>query len=449
MIRSIPVTLGIISCCLLPSIQAQGLFESAGEDSGNSGTQKSKLFSLNGYVKGSFYGGQNIENDPIISGANAQVSLKLDSKISEIGKVFTEVRLNAGIIRDSSSINFDIREAWASVSKGPLDVKVGRQIVSWGRADALNPTNNITPKNETVLSSEFDDTRLGNELLQVKTKFGISSLQGIWIPNYRADVLPLSGADIPSSITIGKSKYPDLSFKNGGYAFRYELTHSLIDGSLSYFNGYATLPGFDFFMDQNGLILIPHAYRMQAMGADFSTAVKSIGLRGEAALKYPVNNYKNSVYIPNPFAQYVFGIDKSIANVTFLLQYSGLYVLDFNKIPVPVLKNPDDLMSQYYYAAQIAAKEIKEINRLFTGTTDRASHSITGNIQLSSLYETLHFKLAGMYNFTTKDFAVNPSVSYDIADAINISIGGRYIDGPKESLNAMVSNLLSFAYAEL
>ena len=54
-----------------------------------------------------------------------------------------------------------------------------------------------------------------------------------------------------------------------------------------------------------------------------------------------------------------------------------------------------------------------------------------------------------MYNFTTEDYAVNPSASYDIADAVSLIVGGRYIDGPEGNLNNMISNLMSFVYTDL
>ena len=101
------------------------------------------------------------------------------------------------------------------------------------------------------------------------------------------------------------------------------------------------------------------------------------------------------------------------------------------------------------YSADLAAAEIERLNRQFTGTADNVSHAVTGNVQWNTLYETLHMKIAGMYNFTTEDYVVNPSVSYDIADALNLTVGGRYLDGPDESLNHMVSNLMSFVYTEL
>ncbi len=430
---------------------AQGLFENAGNESKDSasGDTPSKALQIGGYVKGALFGGQDNAEKTIMSGSYGQAALKISAEKSGLGRVFAEARLNAGYNRGSAFAAIDVREAWCGVSPGPFDIKLGRQIIQWGRADAVNPTNTITPKDETALSSESDDTRLGNELLQIKAKVGISSIQGVWIPCYRPDVLPIADAEIPSGISIEDPQYPDIRFSNGGYALRFEVTHPSVDGSVSYFNGYSTLPGFDFSPGQTGLSLIPRAYRIHAAGADFSTTAGSLGLRGEAAFKYPFDDYRDLVHVPNPYVQYVFGIDKSIGNWSVLLQYSGLSVIDYKKLAKPALKDSLDPYAVKMYMAALASFEIDKMNRLFTGTSDQVSHSLLGNIQWSTLYETLHLKLAGMYNFTTKDYAINPSISYDIADAVNLAVGGRSVDGPDESQNSMVSNLMSFVYTEL
>ena len=447
-----PVAIEVAISFLLPAtILAQGLFENAGNDNNDSasGLKQSKALSINGYVKGALFGGRDSADNTIVSGSYAQAALKFNAEKTGMGRAFAEVRLDAGNNRGSTFAACDVREAWGDVSPGPFDIKLGRQIISWGRADAINPTNNITPKDETVISSEFDDTRLGNELLQIKAKISQLSIQGIWIPCFRPDVLPLSGAKIPSGIIIAGPVYPDVRFNNGSYALRLEYTAPSLDGSASYFNGYATLPGFDYTLSQTGLSLIPRAYRMHAGGADFSTAIGSIGVRGEAAVKYPYDDYNKDVYVPNPYVQYVLGLDKSIGNWSALVQYSGIFVLNYKKIADPVLTDPLDPMAQALYASALAAAEIKRMNRLFIGTSDEISHSLTGNIQWNTLYETLHLKISGMYNFTTKEYALNPSTSYDIADAICLNVGGRYLTGPGGSLNDMVSNLMSFVYTEL
>jgi hypothetical protein len=436
---------------LTTALYAQGLFESASVDSGaaTAAERQSPPLALSGFVKGAAFGGHNAANEEALTGSYAQTSLKLDFRKAGLARAFAEVRLNAGYNREAPFADWDIREAWAAVSPGACDIKFGRQIIAWGRADGINPTNNITPRDQSVLSSEYDDTRLGNELLLAKVNLGRASLQGIWLPYYRPDVLPISGARLPATIAIGAPVYPDHRIENSGCAFRFDLALSAFDGSLSYFNGYATLPGFDYTLSQTGLQLIPRAYRMQAIGADFSTTLASIGLRGEAAVKIPRDDYKKNLFVPNPCIQYVLGLDKSIGDWSLLAQYSGTYVYEFDEPTVPQLTDPFNPLAQMHYAALMAGAEIQRLNRLFTGTSHELSHTVTGQIQWNTMYETLHLKLAGMYDFTTEDYAINPDITYDITDAVGISAGGRYLDGPEKNLNNMVSNLMSFVYTEL
>lgn len=430
---------------------SQGLFESASSDSplttGSQSTNKTIDFS--GFLKGAIYGGNNDNHDPAIIGGYGQTSLKLNVDKNGIGTAFAEVRINAGNVRGTEPVVCDVREAWGSVALKGLNVKLGRQIIVWGRADALNPTNNITPKNEMVLSSEYDDARLGNELLQLKTKIGSSSLQGIWVPYYRPDVLLLGGAAIPAGVAIKDPVYPDEKFSNGSYAIRLDIMAPSIDGSISYFNGYATLPGFDYALGSSGLSLIPKAYRMQVIGGDFSTSVGFYGLRAEAAVKIPIDDYENQAFIPNPYGQAVLGIDWSIGDCSILVQYSGLYVYNFKKVNDPILQNPQDPNEQRIYGAAVAKAEMERMNRLFTSTSDQFSHSITANLQWNILHETLHLKLSGLYNITTEEYAVIPSAAYDVADAISLTIGGRYLDGKTETLNYLVSDMMSQVYTEL
>jgi hypothetical protein len=444
------VCAGIAAFLALP-LYAQGLFESASSDSTAGATEadQSKALVVGGFIKGAFFGGHDNDHEEAVTGAYGQTSLKLDYKKSGIARAFAEARLTAGFNRELPFADVEVREAWGAVSPGFLDIKAGRQIIAWGRADGINPTNNITPRDQTILSSEYDDTRLGNELLLAKIARKGFGITGIWIPYFRPDVLPLDGAELPAGITIAEPVYPDHRIKNGGYALRLDCFLSSFDGSLSYFNGFATLPGFDYSLGLTGLSLIPRAYRMQAIGADFSTTVASLGLRGEAAVKIPDDDAKSNVFVPNTWVHYVFGLDKTIGNWSVLAQYSGVYVNDFQDIVKPQLMNLFDPRAQMQYAALSAAAEIRRLNRLFTGTSREVSHSVTGQVQWNAMYETLHIKLAGMYNVTTEDYALSPDLTYDISDAVGISVGGRYLNGPEGEINDLVSDLMSFVYTEL
>jgi hypothetical protein len=155
------------------------------------------------------------------------------------------------------------------------------------------------------------------------------------------------------------------------------------------------------------------------------------------------------VFTPNPYVQAVVGIDRSIGNWSLLFQYSGVYVYNFKKIADPVLLNPLDPNELALYGAAVAKAEIERLNRLFTNTSDEFSHSITANVQWNTMHETLHLKLSGLYDFTTEEYAIVPNATYDVADAISLTIGGRYLDGKKETLNHLVHDMMSHVYTEL
>lgn len=53
------------------------------------------------------------------------------------------------------------REAYLDWAQEAWSVRLGRQIISWGRADSLNPTDKFAPKDFTLLSPDDDAQRQG------------------------------------------------------------------------------------------------------------------------------------------------------------------------------------------------------------------------------------------------------------------------------------------------
>jgi hypothetical protein len=436
------------------TLSGQGLFESAqgvsaGKDSVKSPSGSLPGFGMNGFVKAAFFAGRNATDDPVMQSGYAEGSLKLSVSKSGLGKAFAEIRCRSDAAYKEAAPAFDLREAWATAFVGPLDITLGKQIIAWGRGDAINPTNNVTPMDPMAYSSEFDDTRLGNLLVQAKLHYRQFSVQGIWIPLYRPDVLLFSKAELPSNVVIGAPSYPDNKLDNSGCAFRFDWTSSMLDGSLSYFNGFETQTAFDYTLGFSGISVIPTAYRMHAIGLDFASTIGSLGLRGEAAAKIPFKDHAGHAFVPQRCAQYLFGLDRSIADWTFLVQYSGTYVFDFAENREPLLMDPANPLAQMNYGVAMAAYSMERFNRLFTGTSAEFGHAVTGQVQWNTLFQTLHISLAGMYDFTIEDYAVNPTITYDITDAFGVTVGGRYLDGPQDGLNTLITDPMSSGYVEM
>jgi hypothetical protein len=89
-----------------------------------------------------------------------------------------------------------------------LDVRVGRQIVARGRADGVNPTDNLTGEDLTLLTPDDDDRRLGTTAVRASYYPGDISFTGFWLPEFRGHRFPLPpapGLTFAASATSGRA----------------------------------------------------------------------------------------------------------------------------------------------------------------------------------------------------------------------------------------------------
>jgi hypothetical protein len=436
------VKIVIILLVMATEIQAQGLFENAGDEENK---QENQIINMTGYIRGvSYIGESSEEKGAEIKNLYGEATLKIQTKKMTFGDAFSEIRIKNGYNFGDEIKIIDLREAYINVYAGKFDFRVGKQIVVWGRADGFNPTNNITSQDFTVFSPEADDSRLGNFL--IRSKFHINTelgLEAIWIPHYKASVLPLGIMPLPEGFLLGESLYPNANLNNSGYAAKFNFNYPKIDGSISYFNGYNPLPGLEFGIpvlkaDSTFAISISNrAYKQQVIGADFSTVVGGYGLRGELAYRITEGNYEEMAYISNPDIRYVFGIDKTIGNFNLIAQYIGRYVIDFVK-----LKIPSDSTSVMNY-------ENNHYNRLFAGQTNEVIHSVSIRPALNLFYDMLTIETFGMYNITTDEFLLVPKITYSISDNLKFSIGANYYHGKENSLYDLMSTTMSSGFFEL
>jgi len=394
-------------------IGAQSLFEDAvSGDSGAAEATEKRAYELNGYVRGVFCGGKIPDkNEAEVKSEYAEASLKLKVQKHDFGDAFMEIRF--------CEADIDLREAYVSIYPGSFDFCIGRQIVAWGRADAFNPTNIITPQNMLVRSVEEDDRREGNFLVRSFYNLKPFRIEAIWIPVYSPSLLPLG-------MSPEQTDYPDSNLKNSGFAAKLNVELASFESSFCYFNGYNPFPGNNI----EGSSIIATAYRIHMAGADFSTAVASYGLRGEFAFRYPCKDYESNVYIPNPDLQYVLGVDREFGDFSIIMQYSGRYVLDYTEL------------------LQIASP-IEKNNRMFSGQQNQVSHTLSFRHVLSLLHEILFLELFASYNLTTEELFLRPKVFYDITDALRVTLAAELFTGPDETLYGTIDEQSSALFLEL
>ena len=112
-------------------------------------------------------------------------------------KPSVDLRAQAQNLTRSSSIDVNLREAFVEKSVGAFDFRVGRQIAVWGRADKVNPTDNLTSRDFSLLVTDDEDQRSGPFATQVVYNLDSWRLIGIWQAEWRSPVFP-SGPLLPA-----------------------------------------------------------------------------------------------------------------------------------------------------------------------------------------------------------------------------------------------------------
>ncbi len=477
-------------CCLLlmsimfiPNLVHAGLFEDAlsgdeetskidtesGEEadapSSSSGFAASAggfNFELNGYLRGDLYVGKMPDEEAAeVKSGFGEAALKLRVRKNPYGDAYGELRFRSGY--ESGEMKFvpDLREAYLNIYAGPFDFRLGHQIVVWGRADGFNPTDNLTPKDSSSRSPNEDDRRIANFGLRTFLNLDPVRIEAVWMPFFRESKLP----DFPLSenIVMREAVYPDTNLKNGTMAARLHLETPSFDMSLSYLYGHSNTPALllkevdlsNGFPPTVGVALT--AYRHQVIGFDFSASVKDwFGLRGEAAYKRPWENSSNS-YVPEQDIQYVLGIDREFANgnASFILQYIGKYVFDWQKretleIPTDSTQVPQALIMSFAASPENTIDKgiIAPKNSMIAGQTEEVQHSVSLRLEGKFLHETLKLEAVGLLNISTLEWMLRPKLTYDISDGFSFLVGGEIFMGPDDSFYGSIDEMQSAGYVE-
>ena len=462
---------------LSPGLHAQGLFEQAlaepepaGAPDAASGPSSSSL-EIGGYLRGALWGGKvPDEAASELKSGYGEAALTLRARTGGLGDAMAELRFRSG--RDSASQAaassvMDLREAYVNLWLGPLDLRLGQQIIAWGRADALNPTDNVTPKDMSFRSANEDDRRIANLALRATLNMDAFRLETIWVPCYRMSRLP--DFSLGGPLVIGAPQAPDADLSNGTGAARLHLETAVFEASLSYLFGYSTMPGVTLQgvdISASGTpvaTLAMTAYQHQVAGLDFSTTLGDwAGLRGEVAWRQALDSEDaQSSWKPRPEVLAVLGLDREFGDLWVILQYAGRFVLDHDAPAHGALDmsaiegaSPEVLATVLPVMEDTIRDEIAWRNRIIAGQSEEISHQVLARLNWSLLYETLSLSLLGSFNVSTREWLARPSLVYQIEDALALSMGAEiYAQGlfrdADDTLYGMIDETMTAGFVEL
>ncbi|MFA8342608.1 MAG: hypothetical protein ACEPO8_06495 [Rhodothermaceae bacterium] len=405
-----------------------------------SGNQQSPSYELNGYIRSGIYAGKNPLNNKIHSkSAYAEAALKIKVTKFDFGNAFADIRFNKSLLNKNSEIDINLNEAYVNVYLDNFDFRIGEQIVVWGKADGYNPTNNITPMNIFLFSPEEDDRRKGNFLLRGFYNFDLFRIEAIWIPVFESSYFPLENLSLPDKITMKSPDHPSHDFSQSSVAVRLHYEHPDIDGSISYFNGFLPQSGIKVnHLPDNKAEIFLSPYRSHVLGFDFSTTVGNYGLRGEFSYTIPFDDKTLTESTPGKQLEYIVGVDFERGDWSFIFQYLGKYVNDFNK-PIFFSYEFSNLINNY----------VLNMNRLILSTTDEISHSVSFRPSVKLLNETLSIELLGQAKLTSSELFLKPKIIYDITDDLEVTCGAQLFFGDDNTLYDKISKTSSALFLEV
>ena len=334
-------------------------------------------------------------------------------------------RYPANVERDQKT-ELDLREALLSVSRGDLDVRLGRQQIVWGEAISSFVTDVVNPRDfREFILPDFSELRIPIWALDFTYRLGPGlSFEGVWTPDVRISKLPKQGAEFQfappayrfSNPVIRLPDNPDeftIARSEGG--FRLSALMRGWDLSLIYYDQADKIPVF--FQRRlpqpvgpDVIALEPRHPRVHIVGATLAKSFEPVVLRSEVALtigkRYETTNPLDADgVVRRDTLDYLIGVDYTFfSKIDATLQLSQ-----------KILTGSATNLTRGAVEAQVTTSAAL---RLATGFFDN----------------TLNPTLLFVVNANRGDYRVSPRIDWLATGAVTFSVGADIFEGPRRTL---------------
>lgn len=210
---------------------------------------------------------------------------------------------------------FSLRRLSATFHKQRFTAELGRQLIRWGKADILNPTDRFAPRDFLAV---VDNDFLGVTAARLTYEAKAGTLDLVYTPRFTPSRGPLLGQrwTPPLPVRDAGSRFP------GGPQFGARWNHlaSGYEFSLSFFEGFNHLPLIDV---QFPPIRVQRYFpQMRMYGADAAMPLRWFTLKGEAAY------FTSTTSTADEYVQYVIQLERQTGEWSFVGGYAGENVTD-------------------------------------------------------------------------------------------------------------------------
>ena len=323
-----------------------------------------------------------------------------------------------------------LRELFWKARFGQLDLRVGRQLIVWGRADALNPTDSIGGRDYTRLVSDDTDQRDGADAVLATYAIGTQyRAHMVLLPRALSDVIPL-GRQPMQSVSI---EAPEHRLQ---YALKLDHDGGSVDWSLSYFNGIDRMPDLSLVgVSAAGVATHLSNHRVQVLGGDFSTTIGGQVVRGEMAWSQRArDDSPNGFFRKRSQLLLLLGGDRNVgeaANVNLQLFVQR----------VPDYRAPSELGDPLRTA-------VATLQGAINNQSVRQQYGVTYRLAQSWSNESWQGELSGMVSLTTHATYARAQLRHAIDDRWRLNMGVERYRGEADTLFGQLRRN-STAYVEL
>ncbi|MBL7716319.1 MAG: hypothetical protein JNL01_12710 [Bdellovibrionales bacterium] len=319
----------------------------------------------------------------------------------------------------------EAREAYLERSMGSLDLRIGRQVIVWGRGDKVNPTDQWSSKNFTLLTTDDEDSRLGAGALNLALNLDRYRLIAIWQPEWRMPnypIPPISGISL-SYVDPGKAAYRQFGLK-------LDQTGGDFDGSLSFFNGPSRTPNLSVLSaGPTGVNVGLNFETVQVYGGDIAFNLGSYGFRAEAAYTASADSAGTDPLKFNPEFYGVLGADRTLfENLNLNFQFLYKHVFKFQNVREIADPNTQSMAVQQ----NLISNQLRN-NQL--GISFRPSYKFFN--------ETLEVEAAYVQWFYNPGGLLRPKATYAVNDHLKAIAGGEVYFGQRDSFFGRLQDVSS------
>lgn len=325
-------------------------------------------------------------------------------------RVGMNVRLGINDARTGQENEARLREGYVEYDFSDFTWRVGRQIIAWGRADRVNPTDSLATRDFTALLPEDNEQRSGINAVQVRYNIDHYSSFTAVLSEFEAHRIP-QGLLPANLIQSPESNRPEIALK-------YDKSGESVDWSVSFFDGFDRFARYRVDFTSPASPVFRGTYeRAQTLGADFAVAQGAWTMRGEVSYSEREQECASCALNKRTVTQAVLGADRDFwdtANINLQVFSTDRDYID--PMTVPAARRP------FAFA----------LDRLNSEFADQEL-GMTFRISDRFMNERLKLELPAIFDLTNNSYILRPRANYAFNDTLQMSVGVDNFNGDEQS----------------